>query len=93
MAKLNFQPTRDWIVLPLSRKDKTDSGIELLDQAANSLRTNILEVMACGPSCEMVKEGDTVMVHPSSEGLVVSIDGKECVMVNEFQICGIIPKG
>lgn len=92
MAKLNFLPTRDWVVLPLQRKDKTAAGIELLDGAANSLRTNILEVLAAGPKCELVKTGDTVMVHPSTEGLLVEIDGTECVMVNEFSICGILPE-
>ena len=39
----------------------------------------------------MVKEGMTVMVHPATEGLVVTIDGKECIMINEFSICGIVP--
>tara|TARA_R100001509_G_C4826637_1_gene201767 strand:- start:573 stop:851 length:279 start_codon:yes stop_codon:yes gene_type:complete len=92
MAKLNFLPTRDWVVLPLQRKDKTAAGIELLEGAANSLRTNILEVLAAGPKCELVKTGDTVMVHPSTEGLLVEIDGTECVMVNEFSICGILPE-
>jgi len=91
MAKINFLPTRDWIVLPLQRKDKTASGIELVGGAENSLRSNILEVVAAGPMCEMVKEGDTVMVHPTSEGLIVTIDDSEYVMVNEFQICGVIP--
>tara|TARA_Y100000996_G_scaffold303725_1_gene241002 strand:+ start:1574 stop:1858 length:285 start_codon:yes stop_codon:yes gene_type:complete len=91
MANINFIPTRDWIVLPMQRKDKTDAGIELLDGTANALRTNILKVLAVGPNCEMVKEGMTVMVHPATEGLVVTIDGKECIMINEFSICGIVP--
>ena len=91
MSSIKFQPTRDWVVLPMSRKDKTDAGIELLDGAANALRTNILEVMAAGPRCETVKEGDTVMVHPNSEGLVINLDEGEFVMVNEFSICGVIP--
>ena len=92
MAKINFLPTRDWVVLPLQRKDKPAAGIELLEGAANSLRTNILEVLAAGPKCELVKTGDTVMVHPSTEGLLVEIDGTECGMVNEFSICGILPE-
>jgi co-chaperonin GroES (HSP10) len=92
MAKINFLPTRDWIVLPLQRKDQTDAGILLTGGAENSLRSNILEVVAAGPKCEMVKTGDTVMVHPNSEGLIVEIDKKEYVMVNEFQICGVIPQ-
>jgi len=39
----------------------------------------------------MVKEDDTVMVHPNTEGLLVTIDDIECIMVNEFSICGVIP--
>ena len=91
MSSINFQPTRDWVVLPLQRKDTTDSGIELVGGAENSLRTNILKVMAAGPRCETVKKGDTVMVHPNSEGLVINLDEGEFVMVNEFSICGVIP--
>jgi co-chaperonin GroES (HSP10) len=90
MSKINFIPTRDWIVLPLQRKDQTDAGILLTGGAENSLRSNILKVIAAGPKCEQVKAGDTVMVHPTSEGLIVEIEGKDYVMVNEFQICGII---
>lgn len=90
MSKINFTPTRDWIVLPLQRKDQTDAGILLTGGAENSLRSNILKVIAAGPKCEQVKAGDTVMVHPTSEGLIVEIEGKDYVMVNEFQICGII---
>ena len=92
MAKINFIPTRDWVVLPVQRKNQTASGITLHGGAENSLRTNILEVMAVGPQVQAVKEGDTVMVHPTSEGLIIDIDDKEYVMVNEFMICGIIPK-
>lgn len=92
MANINFIPTRDWVVLPMQRKDKTDAGIELVGGAENSLRTNILEVVAAGPKCEMVKKGDTVMVHPTSEGLVINLAEGEFVMVNEFMICGVIPK-
>ena len=91
MANINFKPTRDWVVLPMQRKDKTDSGIELVGGAENSLRTNILKVVAAGPQCQMVKEGDTVMVHPTSEGLVSNLKEGDFVMVHEFTICGIIP--
>lgn len=92
MAKIKFQPTRDWVVLPVQRKDKTDSGIELVGGAENSLRSNILKVVAVGPTCERVKEGQTVMVHPSTEGLIIQLEEGEFVMVNEFQICGIFPE-
>lgn len=92
MAKIKFQPTRDWLVLPYQKQNETEAGILLSDAAAHTLRTNILEVLAAGPKCEMVKEGDTVMVHPTSEGLIIDLDGKQYVMVNEFMICGIVPQ-
>ena len=90
MSKIKFQPTRDWVVLPLQRKDRTDAGIVLTGGAENSLRSNILKVIAAGPECKGVKEGDTVMVHPTSEGLIISLDEGEFVMVNEFMLLGII---
>jgi len=92
MAKIKFQPTRDWIVLPYQKQNETEAGILLSDAAAHTLRTNILEVVAAGPKCEMVKAGDTVMVHPNSEGLIINLDEGDFVMVNEFQICGIFPE-
>ena len=92
MAKINFVPTRDWVVLPLVKHDKTDGGIILTGNAEKSLRTNILEVVAAGPRCEAIKEGDTVMVHPTSEGLIIDLDEGQFIMVSEFMICGVIPK-
>ena len=91
MANINFEPTRDWVVLPTQRKNKTEAGIILTGGAEDSLKTNILKVVAAGPQCQMVKEGDTVMVHPNSEGLIINLEDAEYVMVNEFMICGIIP--
>mgnify|MGYP002621821125 FL=1 len=84
----NFHPTRDWVVLPFKKQNETEAGILLSDEAAKSLRTNVLQVVAAGPNCESIKKGDTVMVHPTTEGLVIEVDGEKYVMVNEFSICG-----
>ena len=89
--KLNFKPTRDWVVLPLKDTNKTESGIHLMGSAKKSLQTNVLKVTAAGPTCEMVKEGMTVMVHPKTEGLVVTLQDVQYVMVSEYMICGIFP--
>tara|TARA_R110002012_G_scaffold74935_2_gene189692 strand:- start:35 stop:316 length:282 start_codon:yes stop_codon:yes gene_type:complete len=88
---INFIPTRDWVVLPLQKRDETKSGIKLVGGAENSLKSNILEVIAAGPACQTIKKGDTVMVHPTSEGLIIKLDEGDFVMVNEFMICGVIP--
>ena len=89
--KLNFNPTRDWVVLPINRSNKTEGGIFVTGAAKKSLQTNILKVAAAGPNCEMVKQGMLVMVHPKTEGLVVTMEEQEYVMVNEYMICGVFP--
>tara|TARA_R110002096_G_scaffold269996_2_gene463887 strand:+ start:4705 stop:4992 length:288 start_codon:yes stop_codon:yes gene_type:complete len=89
---INFDPTRDWVVLPVIDSEKTESGIILPESVQKTIKTNILPVVAAGPACEHIKVGQTVMVHPTTEGLVIEIDEVKYVMVNEFMICGIIPE-
>ena len=82
MSKINFEPTRDWLVLPLPDQKVTDAGIILDERTANAIRSNVLEVLAAGPDCKC-KVGDTVYVHPGAEGLKLDIDGEMYVLVNE----------
>lgn len=89
---MNFNPTRDWVVLPIPHKKVTDSGILLSDAAADSLKSNILQVLKAGPECKQVKEGDTVYVHPHTEGVIIDIEETQYVMVNEFMLLGVISK-
>ena len=89
---MNFNPTRDWVVLPIPHKKVTDSGILLSDEAANSLKSNILQALKVGPECKQVKEGDTVYVHPETTGVIIDVEGTQYVMVNEFMLLGVISK-
>lgn len=89
VTTINFNPTRDWVVLPLVKRNETESGIYLTNDKL--LKTNILPVIAVGPDCKL-KVGDTVMVHPNSEGLIIDLEEGQFVMVNEFMICGTISK-
>ena len=89
---MKFIPTRDWVVFELPKKDRTDSGIIIPEQAQKEMSTNIVKVLKVGPTCEMVKEGDTVLVHPQSGALIIHLENKEYACVNEFQIVGVIPK-
>ena len=75
---MNFNPTRDWVVLPIPHKKVTDSGILLSDEAANSLKSNILEALKVGPECKLVKQGDMVYVHPHTEGIIITVEGLHC---------------
>ena len=90
--KIRFKPLRDWVIFASPRIQETDAGIQLLGEAQNALGSNIVQVLSCGPTCEMVKEGDTVLVHPESSALIIHLDDKEYACVNEFQVVGIIPK-
>jgi co-chaperonin GroES (HSP10) len=87
---MNFNPTRDWVILPLPNRKVTESGIILSDKAANSLKSNILKVIKAGPECKHVKEGDTVYIHPETSGVILEIEGEEYVAVNEFMIMGVL---
>tara|TARA_R110002020_G_scaffold282795_1_gene498442 strand:- start:451 stop:729 length:279 start_codon:yes stop_codon:yes gene_type:complete len=88
--KKTFHPNRDWVMLPDPRKSETDSGIILNESTSASLQTNILEVLEAGPTCEFVAKGDTIMVNPSTEGIIIDVDGTSCVLIPEFHILGIM---
>ena len=85
---MKFKPNGSWVVLPDPSKKKTDSGIILDDDIARKQSTNILEVLATGPQCAFVKVGDTVMVDPRSEAIMVELDESQCIMISEHQLLG-----
>ena len=68
---MKFKPNGSWVVLPDPSKKTTDSGIILDDKTAKSITTNILEILATGPQCGFVKVGETVMVDPRAEAMIV----------------------
>jgi co-chaperonin GroES (HSP10) len=87
---VKFKPNNNWILLPNPAKRKTDSGIILDDATVNELKTNVLDVLAVGPNCTFVNVGDTVMVDPRGEGVVVEIDDVPHVLVMEHQVFGVM---
>ena len=90
MENLNFEPTRDWLVVPKPDKKVTDAGIILSERSASALRSNVLPVLAAGPDCKC-KTGDVVYIHPSSDGVIIELEGNEYVMINEsMAVLGIV---
>tara|TARA_R110002074_G_scaffold116259_1_gene247477 strand:- start:3516 stop:3779 length:264 start_codon:yes stop_codon:yes gene_type:complete len=87
---MNFKPNGNWVVLPNPAKKKTDSGIILDDATVEQLKTNILKVSAAGPNCLFVKTGDTVMVDPRLEALMVELEDKNYIMIPEHQVLGVM---
>lgn len=91
MNAINFNPTRDWVVVPDPSIKETESGIVLSGSAAMAAKKPTSTVVACGPQCAQVKVGDEVLVHPTAEGFFFEVDGKKYAAVNEFMILGVIP--
>ena len=88
--KINFEPTRDWLVVPKPDKTKTDSGIILTGKSAAALRSNVLPVLAAGPDAKC-KVGDIVYIHPASDGVIIELDHSEYVMINEsMAVLGVV---
>ena len=85
---MDFKPNGNWVVLPDPSKKKTDSGIILDEKPAKSITTNILEVLAVGPQCGFAKVGDTVMVDPRSEAVIIHVDETQYIMISEHQLLG-----
>ena len=87
----NFTPTRDWLLLPDPRI-KEKSGIILDEKTAQSLQTNIVDVIAVGPETKIVEKGDIVMVNPAQSGTIIEIKSKTYVMVPEHFCLGVFKK-
>lgn len=86
--EFNFEPFGGWIILPNPSTKKTKAGIILDDETAKKLHTNVLKVLAVGPHCTQTQVGDTVMVDPNSEAMLIHIEDVQYLFVNEFQILG-----
>ena len=86
--KIKFKPYGAWILLPDPTSNKTESGIIVDDKTARKLSTNVLEALAVGPNCVSTKVGDILMVDPTSEARIITIDEKTYLLVLEHQILG-----
>ena len=67
----NFTPTRDWLLVPDPRITKK-SGIILDEATAQSLQTNIVEVIAAGPTTQYVEKGDVVIFASVGAGMNIN---------------------
>jgi co-chaperonin GroES (HSP10) len=88
---INFNPTRDWVVVPDPSVKETDGGILLSEGAAMAAKKPTSTIVAAGPQCTQVKVGDEILVHPTAEGFFFEVDGKKYAAINEFMVLGVIP--
>ena len=97
MAKLNFRPLHDRVVVKrLDSEEKTKGGIIIPDTAKEKPQEG--EIVAVGPGARDesgklnpldVKAGDRVLFGKWS-GTEVKIDGQDLLIMKESDIMGII---
>jgi|TARA_R110000787_G_scaffold3421_1_gene13279 co-chaperonin GroES (HSP10) len=88
--EINFTPQGQWILLTDPSSQRRESGIILDDATAKKLSTNILKVLKAGAHCQFCKEGDTVMVDPTTEARRVTLSDVTYLLVGESQVLGLV---
>ncbi len=68
-CKKTFQPIRDIVALQVHRVSETEGGLMLADGSVDTREFLTATVIACGPECKWVKEGDVILVASSVQGV------------------------
>ena len=85
----NFTPTRDWVLVADPRKTETDTGIILPEGVSTKYQSNISKVLAVGPETKQAKQGDLVMINPTTTGNIIEIEEESYIMIPEHFCMGI----
>ena len=88
--EINFIPQGQWMLLPDPTAQKRESGIILDEATSKKLSTNILKVLKAGAHGQFCKEGDTVMIDPTTEARRITIEELTYLLVGEHQVLGLI---
>ena len=86
--EIKFEPQGQWVLLPDPTSKVRESGIILDDSVSKKLGTNILEVLKVGKHCQFCKQGDTVMIDPTTEARRITLEEITYLLVGEHQILG-----
>ena len=85
---MSVRPLSDKVLIAEGKKDTTtESGIILDGRGLGNTTPGI--VLAVGPDCKEVKEGDTVYLD-WSKSKPVTIDGAQRVMIQEKEIIAVV---
>lgn len=99
--KLTLQPLHDRVLItappPEAKKEKVIGGIYIPDVTSNATRAEIdpphmiVEVIAVGEACKLVKAGNTILVRKPN-CFVVEITGHEGkhTMIREADVVAIV---
>ena len=84
-----FIPFGDQVAVHVHRKDETDSGLVLPDGVSDPDNTPTCTVIAAGPDCKQIKEGDVLVIPNATQGVVMCHGGSgRLVLFKEEMLFG-----
>ena len=86
-----FTPNGNLVALYNYPTKPTDAGIVLPDGSGAINQSPLALVVACGPDCKYVKEGDTVLLGHTTPQIAMVFHQKSTYwIVNEVHITGVV---
>lgn len=90
IPKKSFTPIGRMLAVHAYPPSETPSGLIMPDGVANPMQTGLALVIAAGPDCKQVKEGDVVLyTHQMS---AVIHDGNTVGLLHEDNVAGVVLK-
>jgi co-chaperonin GroES (HSP10) len=89
-ARKTFTPLGRKVAIYVYRVDKTEAGVLIPEVAQDTVRTLKAKVIACGPECKQVKEGDIVLVNEGTNMSSVNHCGHNLKLLMEEWIQGVV---
>lgn len=92
VPKKRFVPVGDQVAIHVYLMTETQGGVLLPDRAAEGgdWRSPMGLVVAVGPDVKQIKEGDKVVLHPSTVAMKVRFQGDEYIVLSESKVCGVV---
>ena len=85
-----FMPCGHLIALHVYRAKPTDSGVYMPDGSENPIQSPLALVIAVGPLCTQVKEGDTVIFGSGTPALNIWHKRSKYTLVKEEAVAGVV---
>jgi co-chaperonin GroES (HSP10) len=92
-ARKAFTPIGKQLAVVVDPVNETAAGLHMPDGSVNPLKTMTGRVVAAGPKCEQVKDGDVVLLQPGAGGHVVITCGGTVLSCHEETLLGVLDDG
>jgi len=89
IPKKTFTPLGEYVSLHVHKVDQTKGGVVLPQGVGDPSNSPTATVIAVGPDCKWVKEGDVVVCHMDTAARNVIHQGHKVVVCKESQLIGV----